>query len=284
METYHNTMVYDGTTWTEYEDDFLSDNNSQFDPMQTLDYAIGATDTGLIVTGPVSGLGQDSMMDTWRFDASNGNWSGDTNLLYHQGKTVRNIGVSYQDKFYVLSYNGEQLIFRCADIQCAGPTANPTEIGPPYLDTPANLADNWIYDAARYMYEHGLMTGTTPTTFDPAVPITDRVTVCYCIVPYSRGTGNRLCCEIPRCIGCVGSILTLLHGRPKTVLLPVVRMAILGQQSILPGTDCNDAVPLCKTIWDMIPHKGYLWMNMWMEFCKRVCEGRHGMGVGRRHY
>ena len=81
METYHNTMVYDGTTWTAYEDDFLSDNNSQFDPMQTLDYAIGATDTGLIVTGPVSGLGQDSMMDTWRFDASNGNWSGDTNLL-----------------------------------------------------------------------------------------------------------------------------------------------------------------------------------------------------------
>ena len=83
-------------------------------------------------------------MDTWRFDASNGNWSGDTNLLYHQGKTVRNIGVSYQDKFYVLSYNGEQLIFRCADIQCTGPTANPTEIDPPYLDTPANLADNWI--------------------------------------------------------------------------------------------------------------------------------------------
>ncbi|WP_069988514.1 S8 family serine peptidase [Massilioclostridium coli] len=168
METYHNTMVYDGTTWTEYEDDFLSDNNSQFDPMQTLDYAIGATDTGLIVTGPVSGLGQDSMMDTWRFDASNGNWSGDTNLLYHQGKTVRNIGVSYQDKFYVLSYNGEQLIFRCADIQCTGPTANPTEIDPPYLDTPANLADNWIYDAAQYMYEHGLMTGMTDTIFEPA--------------------------------------------------------------------------------------------------------------------
>ena len=36
------------------------------------------------------------------------------------------------------------------------------------MDTPANLADNWIYDAAQYMYEHGLMTGMTDTIFEPA--------------------------------------------------------------------------------------------------------------------
>ena len=41
-------------------------------------------------------------------------------------------------------------------------------IKPPYTDIPN---EGWIFDAAKYMYDCGLMTGTTPTTFDPAVPM-----------------------------------------------------------------------------------------------------------------
>ena len=41
-------------------------------------------------------------------------------------------------------------------------------VKPPYTDIPNQ---GWIYDAAKYMYDCGFMTGTTPTTFDPIVPM-----------------------------------------------------------------------------------------------------------------
>ena len=36
--------------------------------------------------------------------------------------------------------------------------------GLPYTDVPDS---GWIYDAAKYMYDHNIMTGMTPTTFEP---------------------------------------------------------------------------------------------------------------------
>ena len=127
---YCNTMVYDGKEWVNYEEDqFLSDQNSEFDPMQTLEYAIGAVDGGVIVTGPVQGLGSDSMVDTWNFDASTGSWSGNQDILYSQIKTTRNIGVTYDGQFYVMGYTGaynKLKIFRSTPVSYTGPTQDPS--------------------------------------------------------------------------------------------------------------------------------------------------------------
>ncbi len=127
---YFNTMVYNGEEWVNYEDDqFLSDQNSQFDSMQTLQYAIGAVDDGIIATGPVQNLGGDSMVDTWNFDASTGNWSGNQDVLYSQVKTTRNIGVTYGDRFYAMGYTGiydQPQIFRSTAVNYTGPTKDPS--------------------------------------------------------------------------------------------------------------------------------------------------------------
>lgn len=127
---YSNTIVYDGTTWTNYEEDqFLSDENSAFDSEQTLYYAIGAVDGGVIVTGPVQNLGQDNMVDTWNFDAATGTWSGSQDILYSQVKTTRNIGVSYDGRFYALGITGDfnqPQIFRSTAVNYTGPTKDPS--------------------------------------------------------------------------------------------------------------------------------------------------------------
>ena len=51
-------MIYDGKRWKVSGADFFSGANGQFDSLQTLDFALSATDDGMIVTGPVSVLGQ----------------------------------------------------------------------------------------------------------------------------------------------------------------------------------------------------------------------------------
>ncbi|MBC5786891.1 leucine-rich repeat protein [Clostridium facile] len=49
------------------------------------------------------------------------------------------------------------------------------ENGYQFIDLNAPFTDvsygDWFYDAVSFMYQYGLMTGTTPTTFDPAVPM-----------------------------------------------------------------------------------------------------------------
>ncbi|MEG0075391.1 MAG: S8 family serine peptidase [Eubacterium sp.] len=131
---YHNTMTFDGTKWIDHKDNFLVKTNSAFDANQGFDTAVGAVDTGLIVTGPVKNLGQENMIDTWHFNLTNpvtdpnALWSADTANLYSQTKITRNMGVSYDGEFYVLGYTGsmeEPLIFRSTKVSYTGPTADP---------------------------------------------------------------------------------------------------------------------------------------------------------------
>lgn len=126
---YSNTMVYDGNKWTNNkEDQFLSAQNTEFDRMQTLGYAIGAVDGGLIVTGPVHNLGDKDMVDTWNFNASTSAWSKNQEVLYNHIKTTNNIGVSYDGNFYALGNTGENkhpLVFRSIPVQYTPPTKDP---------------------------------------------------------------------------------------------------------------------------------------------------------------
>ncbi|MEG0681138.1 MAG: S8 family serine peptidase [Eubacterium sp.] len=126
---YSNTMIYNGKEWKDYGDDFLNNKNPIFNKEQTFDIALCALDTGAIAVGPVSKFQTADMKDTWNFDQANGNWSGDSNLLYSQSKTTSIISTAAKGKFYVLGLqnSGETgLIFRSTEVKYTGPIADPS--------------------------------------------------------------------------------------------------------------------------------------------------------------
>lgn len=134
---YNNLLVYDGNSWSESKVDFFGGMDGVFDSEQTLNYAMSAVDGGMLVTGPVKGLGTEGMVDTWKYDAAADSWSPMEDRLYHGTKTVLNIGAAAGDKFYVLSRTNDlRLIFRSTEVSYTGPTKNPGEENEPVVDPP----------------------------------------------------------------------------------------------------------------------------------------------------
>lgn len=140
---YGNTMVFDGSTWTKNDDNYFdaSASNPNYDLQQTLDFAAGAVDHGLILTGPVKNLGKstlstfaaEGMMDTWHLDTQTSSWSGDSALLYSSQKTTKNVGASLNGQFYALGYRdglSDNLVFRATPVAYTPPTGNPGEQKP----------------------------------------------------------------------------------------------------------------------------------------------------------
>lgn len=171
--TYTNTMVYDGKTWTNNGDSYFSNaaTNPNFDASQTLDFAIGAVDGGLIVTGPVKNLNTEGMQDTWNFDARTAALTGDTSQLYCTTKTTQNVGASLDGQFYALGFkdgvSGENIVFRSTAVSYTGPTGNPGEgsvtPAPGPDDNPSAPSNGSVVAAAA-----GVNTGITASSY--AVP------------------------------------------------------------------------------------------------------------------
>lgn len=125
---YGNIMIYDGKRWKVSGADFFSGANGQFDSLQTLDFALSATDDGMIVTGPVSGLGTEQMRDTWKYDPDADVWTSDGNLCFHGTKTTENVGTAVDGLFYVLARTDSgNLVFRSTPVNYTGAAANPGE-------------------------------------------------------------------------------------------------------------------------------------------------------------
>lgn len=133
-QAYTSTLVFDGTSWQEKADGFILED---IDPMQTVNYALGATKDSLLAVGPVSGLATDKMIDTWSLDFTAEQWAPKSDVLYSQAKTTRNIGVAYKNQFYILAYTGhseDPLIFRALDVETYDIAADP--VGPTPTPTP----------------------------------------------------------------------------------------------------------------------------------------------------
>ncbi len=126
-----DTMVYDGTKWTVDEDNFFSDQFGGFDESQTLDYAVGATNSGLIAAGPVQNWGEENGRDTWAFDAKTNKWSAREDVLCSQYKTTSNVGVTHDGVFYVRARGDLEenpAVFRAlTGIDHTGPTGDPAK-------------------------------------------------------------------------------------------------------------------------------------------------------------
>lgn len=128
---YANALVYDGTKWTENENKFFSaEFEGGFDEEQTLDYAVGATNSGLLVAGPVQNW-ETEKVDTWAFDSKTGDWSARKDVLYSQYKTTCDLGVTYDGAFYVRSRGDLEenpIVFRAlTNVDYTGPTGEPAK-------------------------------------------------------------------------------------------------------------------------------------------------------------
>lgn len=134
---FENILVYDGEKWKESSVDFFGAANEAFDTKQTLNYALTATDEGMMVTGPVKRLGTEQMADTWRYDVRSDSWSSADDILYHGTKTTLNVGAAAGNQFYVLSRTDSmEFIFRSAETVYTAPEKNPGEAAEPSI-TPA---------------------------------------------------------------------------------------------------------------------------------------------------
>lgn len=146
VTSYSSTLVFDGTQWTENTDTIFNSggDNANFDLKQTLDFAVGAVDNGLIVAGPVKNLAVNTrglttaasspMMDTWHMSqtGSGAVWSGDTELLFDTQKTTKNVGATLDGQFYVLGYRegvSGNLVFRSTPVAYTPPTGDPGTTG-----------------------------------------------------------------------------------------------------------------------------------------------------------
>lgn len=135
---YANALVYDGTKWTVNQSDFFSAEFEGFDKEQTLDYAVGATNGGLLVAGPVQNWETEKGIDTWAFNYKTGNWTAREDVLYSQYKTTCDLGVTYEGAFYVRSRGDLEenpVVFRAlTNVDHTGPTGEPAKDQP--SDTP----------------------------------------------------------------------------------------------------------------------------------------------------
>jgi putative cell wall-binding protein len=168
--TYTNTMIYDGKKWTDNKDSFFdtTDQNTEYglDKMQTLEMAFGCTNGGMIVTGPVRNLQNDTgssasggtMTDTWHLNGSE--WAGDQNVLFSSRKTYNDVGAVLNGKFYVLGFQDgleRNMVFRSVDVDSTDPTGDPTHVtGGPAV----RLGGQGRYDTAAQIVRQAFPNGS----------------------------------------------------------------------------------------------------------------------------